>query len=240
MKEIDLLPEWYKSGKRRRSSYHTQYIVLAGVFTAMVAWNFSATHSVSKATAQLARAESSRAEAEHDAQQFAGLKSKVTQLQKKASQLDQLKSKINIANVLAEISFLIDEKVVLSKAEFVAENFLGEQKNRTSGGSIVRAVRTNAELSTPGRGFGHVRFKVVISGVASDAADVADLICRLEDSPYFCEVIPLFSRNRKITGATTIGPKNHQVSEFEIECYLANYRQGHCVAKDVQNTNRQR
>ena len=224
MKEIDLLPEWYKRGKRRRSGYRTQYIVLGGIFAVIMACNFSATHSVSRAAANIAQAESSKTQADSDSQQFAMLKSKITQLRQKASQLDKLESKINVSNVLAEISFLIAEKIVLSKAEFIAEPLTDKQKKRTNGASIVRSAGGRAGLSTSGRGFGRVRFKVVINGVASDASDVADLICRLEDSAYFCEVIPSFSRNRKMTAATTLGPRNHQVSEFEIECYLANYR----------------
>jgi len=63
----------------------------------------------------------------------------------------------------------------------------------------------------------------VISGVASDASYVADLVCKLEDSPYFCQVIPSFSRNREIKVETGVAEENLRISEFEIRCYLANY-----------------
>ena len=83
-----------------------------------------------------------------------------------------------------------------------------------------------------------MRFRVVIGGVAADASDVAALICMLEDSPYFCKVVPSFSRtivinvagnpsfNSESTNETVQkNEKNKQikVSEFEISTYLANY-----------------
>jgi len=49
------------------------------------------------------------------------------------------------------------------------------------------------------------------------------LICKLEDSPYFCQVIPSFSKNKKIKAEGSASGKELQVSEFKISCYLANY-----------------
>jgi hypothetical protein len=64
----------------------------------------------------------------------------------------------------------------------------------------------------------------------------------LEDSPYFCQVVPSFSRAAEINAASNASSNlrrkspnarggisetggNLQVSEFEISCYLANYRE---------------
>jgi len=57
MKEIDFLPTWYRSSRRRQISYRTQYAGLVGIFVVMMVWNFIATHLLSKATAKLAQAE---------------------------------------------------------------------------------------------------------------------------------------------------------------------------------------
>jgi hypothetical protein len=54
MREIDFLPKWYTSGRRRQISYRTQCVALGGVFVVMMVWNFVAAHSISKATAKLA------------------------------------------------------------------------------------------------------------------------------------------------------------------------------------------
>ena len=59
----------------------------------------------------------------------------------------------------------------------------------------------------------NVRFRVVIKGVAENAADVTAFIKRLEQSDYLCQIIPVTLQNIKGTFA----------AEFEINCYVANF-----------------
>jgi hypothetical protein len=233
MKEIDFLPEWYKSGLRRQVSYRTQCIALGGVFVVMVVWNFIGAHSISKARAQFAQMSTKQAEAEGLSVKLAELKSELKGLQKKVESIEEIDSKIDVASVLAEMSFLIDERIVLNKVVFDAERRSGPSPRA---GTVVRVVRTklNEKRNLP---LGDVRFRVVIVGVAADASGVASLICKLEDSPYFCDVVPSFSRTAEINVTSNpslrSGTKNVnsgresggkiQVSEFEISCYLANY-----------------
>jgi len=228
MKEIDFLPEWYKSGQRRQVSYRAQYIALGGVFVVMVVWNFIATHSISKVRAQFAQMSIKQAEAEGLSVKLAELKSELRGLQEKAESIEEIDSKIDVAGM----SFLIDEKIVLSKVAFIAEKF----EDKRQAGTVVRAVRTklSEKQNLP---LGDVRFRVVIIGVAADASDVASLICKLEDSPYFCQVVPSFSRTDEINVTSNPSLRSEtknvnsgresggktQVSKFEISCYLANY-----------------
>ncbi|MHC4158268.1 MAG: hypothetical protein ACYSSO_04225 [Planctomycetota bacterium] len=234
MKEIDLIPNWYKSGRRRQISYRTQYAVLGGVFSVMVVWNFVTGYSISRAARELAQAESQIINAESSSKEFARVESEVAQLKEKANILEEIDSKIDVASVLAEISFLIDKNVVLSNVELKVDSFT-KNKGWQNSGSAVRVAGGNfggKEAAV----LGDVRFKIVISGVASDASDVAALICSLEDSPYFCQVIPLFSRNQKIKTGPLHIRENFEVSEFEISCELANYRQGELYfARETQN-----
>ena len=245
MKEIDFLPEWYKSGKRREISYRTQYIALGGVFVVMVVWNLITTQSISNARAQNAQMETRQTQAEGLSIKLDELKSELRGLQEKAESIEEIDSKIDVAGVLAEMSFLIDEKIVLGKVEFIAEKFENKRQDKLSprAGNVVKAVRAtmNGKQELP---LGDVRFRVVIGGVAADASDVAALICSLEDSPYFYQVVPSFSRTAVITAAgnpsfhSKIKNKNLngnvqknkqnnqiQISEFEISSYLANYRE---------------
>ena len=234
MKEIDFLPTWYRSGRRRQISYRTQYAGLVGIFVVMLVWNFIALHSLSRASAKLAEAESKSASAESAAEEFARIKSEVAHLQEKAKSIEEIDSKIDVANVLAEISFLVDKKIVLSKVEFIAKKFEGKQAGKANSGSTVRVAGGNFS-SREAPPLGEVRFEVVINGIALDASEVAALICRLEDSPYFCQVIPSFSRNKELKTGTEDGGKNLQASEFEIICDLANYRQeGPYFVKEAQ------
>jgi len=248
MKEIDFLPEWYKSGRRRQVSYRTQYITIGGVFVVMVVWSFITTHSISQAKAQYAQMATNQAQAEKVSAELAELENEMRVLRRNAGSIEEIDSRIDVASVLAEMSFLIDEKIVLRKVEFIAEKFLDEEDVKSSPAAVVRAVQANLsnKKELP---LGNVRFKVVIAGVAEDASDVATLMCKLEDSPYFRQVVLAFSRGDAeigVEGASSsfavtdvaggaVKSKDRvresgvrgkiQVNEFEINCYLANYRE---------------
>ncbi|MEA3224936.1 MAG: hypothetical protein U9Q07_03225, partial [Planctomycetota bacterium] len=222
-------------------SYHTQYIALGGVFLVMAVWSFVTTNSISKARAEFADMSATHAQAERVSDRVVELENELRSLQKKFNSTEEIDSKIDIASVLAEMSFLIEEEIVLSKVEFAAEKFTDEQEDKTSAsaGAVIRAVRVKSgdKQQLP---LGNVRFKVTLAGVAANAGDVAVLICKLEDSPYFCQIVPSFTRsaevqvdnarpdNVKTTSETRGGIPDVgagiQVSEFEINCYLANYR----------------
>ncbi len=223
MKEIDFLPEWYKSGRKREVGYRTQIIGLGGVLVIMIVWNVVTAHSISKARAIVERNISMQAEAESVSLEFAKIKSEIAEWQKKLKSMEEMDSKIDVPGVLAEMSFLIDDNIVLSQVEFDAERFEDKQQSKASR-RTANVIRV-AGGSLLGKGklpLGDVRFKILIRGVAKDASDIAELICRLEESPYFCLVYPSFSRSRKMK----VGPeKNLPVSEFEISCYLANYQE---------------
>jgi Tfp pilus assembly protein PilN len=250
MKEIDFLPEWYKSGRRRQVSYRTQYIALAGIFVVMMVWSFTTTRSISKARAQVARMAENQAQAKRVSAELAGIEDEIRTLKQNEISIEQIDSRIDVASVLAEISYLIDERIVLKKVDFTAEKLLsGRVDGKTSSaGTVVRAVQTNSN-NTKGMPLGNVRFKVVLAGIAADASDVAVLMCKLEDSPYFRQVVLSFSKgdakitieNASLTDKETnndqgqverknkvkvaAGRSEIQVNEFEINCYLANYCQ---------------
>jgi Tfp pilus assembly protein PilN len=250
MKEIDFLPEWYKSGRRRQVSYRTQYIALVGVFAVMTVWSFISKHSISKARAQYTQMATEQAQAQKVSAKMAEYENEMRILRKNAESIEKIDSRIDVASVLAEMSYLIHEKIVLKKVEFIAEKFEDKQEaiSAPSAGAVVRVVRANLneKKNLP---LGNVRFKVIIAGVAADASDVAILMCKLEDSPYFRQVVLSFSRGdteiaiqsessfRTETDAVdgTVKSKNRvseagdrsriPVNEFEINCYLANYRE---------------
>ncbi len=247
MKEIDFLPEWYRNGRRRQVSYRAQCIALGGVFVVMVVWSLAATHSLSQAQAELVRMDAARQQAEGPSVESAGLESELKQLHGRVKSVQEIDSRIDVASILAELSFLIDERIVLNKVDLVAEKFAQERKDEPAQttGNVVRVVGTplDDKKALP---LGNVRFRVVIAGVAADAGDVGALMCKLEDSPYFWQVVLAYSRDTGITShsagpavtATEARDKTAETkdnvrqadvavraSEFEIHCYLANYQQ---------------
>lgn len=243
MKDIDFLPEWYKNGIRREVSYRTQYMALGGIFLVMAVWSLTASRSISQARAEFADMAAMHTQAESVSGDLAVLEDQFRSLQRRLESMEEIDSRINVADVLAEMSFLIDDEIVLSKVELVSEKFPGKQEDKpsTRSGSVVRAirVRNRQEQQLP---LGNVRFKVVIAGVAANTGDVADLIRKLEESPYFFQVVPSFSRSVELEIETapsskaadvvkrtsetrgSVAADSLQASEFEIACYLANYR----------------
>lgn len=71
----------------------------------MIVWNFIATNSISKATAGLCQMKARQSQAEGSSQEFARVKNEAAQLQQKASRLNDIGTKVEIADVLAEMSF---------------------------------------------------------------------------------------------------------------------------------------
>jgi hypothetical protein len=224
MKEIDFLPIWYKNSRRKQIGYRTQYAGIGGIFLAMVIWSFIAMRSLSETGEELAKAELKSTVAEKAAHELAAIRDEAVRLQGKARIIKEIDSKIDVASVLGEISYLVDGRIALSKVEFVAEKFGDGDEGRQNGDTTVMTVagKFGGEEALP---LGDIRFKVLINGIASDASDVAALICKLEDSPYFCKVIPLFVCSKEMKTSTNEWGEEFQVSEFEIRCNLANYRQ---------------
>jgi len=242
MKDIDFLPEWYKSGRRRQISYRTQCYVLGGMFVVMIVWNFVTSYSTSKANAQVLEMTTRQKQAEKVSAKLIELKKEMNLYHKREGLVEKIDPKINIASVLAELSYLVDERIVLSNIELISEKFTEEEPSLQAN-VVVRAVQSkfNTKLDLP---LGNVRFKVLLAGVAGDAGDVAGLICKLENSPYFSQVVLSFSKNmdmkresfdypdeqKRPAPASITGPKGDsgsegkiQVSKFQISCYLANY-----------------
>jgi hypothetical protein len=237
MKEIDFLPAWYKSKRRQQITYHTQYVALTGMFVLMMVSNFVTGRSVSRAQAQFGSVQSMEASAKDVSAEYGRISGQIAALKKKTDVLKQIDSRINVGDVLAELSFLMNKKTVLTKVELIAEKFQNQQSSDVMGGFSVRPAGTDAS-GKEGLLLGDVRFKVVLGGVAAGASGVGEFISRLEDSPYFCRVYPSFTRNKLIKfGSSTSGAIQNSeritrgeeeglgVSEFEISCYLENFKE---------------
>jgi len=238
MKEIDFLPEWYKEGRRQRLHVCRQYVVLAIAFIAMISYNVTSTHRISRASAELTRLEQRRAEAESAFHEFNAVTGDLNKVREKADLIERVDSKINVAAVLAEMSHILGETVVLSRVEFVAEPFSDDEKGAGTGGTGVRRAGTSGVSRETL--VGSVCFRIVLSGVAVSPADVAALVRRLDDSSYFHRVYASFWRNGKVqvsgrsvpaspkpqTTAVSAGqPESLEVTEFEVVCYLANHKE---------------
>lgn len=213
MKEFDFLPEWYRQKNRQKTHYREQYTAIISLVVIMLTWSFFSFSNVTRVEAQCEALENAQMAHAQNSKEFDSIEKELGRLRSKAEVLKSVDSKVNISNVFAEMSFLLDGPVVLNKIEIKKERCvidLGNAKRaptvRVAAGSANKSKSTKKEF---------YRFRLTITGVAADATEVAQLLRKLEQSPYFCQVVPNFSRNRII--------QKHQVSEFEIYCYIASY-----------------
>jgi hypothetical protein len=216
MKEIDFLPEWYKTGRQRHISYRTQYVAIFGILILMIFWSALTGHSIRSARAQLSQMKRMQMTNLSPLLEYNKLKGRLQRLSDEAEILDVVDSRIIVSNVLAELAFLIDERIVLSEMDIGAEAFeSGAQVGNISGSAVAAVKEAFDKQRLPLEG--DVRFRILMTGIAVNAADVARLIRTLEDSPYVRDVKPMFCRNKRL--------KDYQATEFQVSCYIANYRE---------------
>ena len=212
MKEIDFLPEWYKSDTRRLSNYHTLSVTVLCLSLLIVVSSFITGRTVTTARAQLNKMQTDCAARSQASKEYAELSSRLTTLTTQTDILEKLDSKIAVSSLLGELSFLIDETIVLRTLRIQADLFAGAKDTSLGSARRIRAAGPSHAQHLLLQG--NVRFKIVISGFAADAANVARLVCGLEESPYFCRVVPGVSRNRTVN--------KYRLSEFEITYHIDN------------------
>ena len=236
MKELDFLPQWYKDRKRRSSLVRKQYIALVAVFLLMMAFNLTATHRAGRVAAEVSQYDDQQMQAEAVVHEFNRVTKELNEMKAKADLVRRIDNHIDVGAVLAEISHLVDESVVLNKVELVAEPLAPSQDTGRTKGAPVRAM-SQAEDVQQTVALGNTKLRVTLAGVAIQPSYVADLVCRLDESAYFQQVRPSFYNKAKIrAGASrrTSHPAEKagvdaaemlDVTTFEITCYLANYRE---------------
>lgn len=209
MKEIDFLPSWYKKNRRQISGYKWQYGVIIGCFAFMVCWSFISGKVVSSSSAidqHQGKAES------NTLLEYEKYKVELEKLNKQKNTIDKCLTKMSVANIIAELSHIVGDNVVLSRVEINAKEFESKNKNYRSS-SVIRSSNRDDKTEYEN----NVIYTIILKGVSTDNNSAAQLICDLEDSSYFSKVILGYSKN--------IQQKNKQMSEFEISCYLANFKE---------------
>jgi len=237
VKEIDFLPEWHKEGRRRRLHMRRQYAALIVLFLALVTYNAIATHKIARANADLANLEDRRFWAEGLVHEYETVTEQLEVRQAKVASIEQVDTRIDMAAVLAEISYIIGDRVLLSRLEFTPESLADQEKTPDRDRAVVRSA-SPSRAPQKAASLGKVRFRVALAGIAVDSAEVGALVRRFDDSPYFQLVHPLY-RDNTIQIGTTESPASRasesetrradtrliSVTEFEITCYLANYEE---------------
>ena len=209
MCEIDFIPESYRIKRSKRRYYRRQYFVIVGIVTVMIAWSFIAGVNVSRVKAQVQDSLEFADMGSNVSAEYSNMEKQYKSLLAEESKIERVSNKVVFSDVIAELSYLVSGNIVLKSFNINTQEYLGGAKH---GGVRALSKEKKDDNVYPPQQF---RYKVKIGGLAKDSSDVAQMIKRLEDSPYFDRVVPGFSRNRKTESGL--------VSEFELSCYIANY-----------------
>lgn len=212
MKDIDFIPDWYRTGRQRKVSYRRQYTMILCLFGILALWSFVTGLSVSRSRAEVARREQTSHTDESISTRFEGLKKELAILMDKKRVLGQVDPKADFAAALAELSCVAGERIILRSLDVQSERYLRDQKEDKSSMIILGQDNPESKSILPGA---DLRYRFKLTGIAADASDVAALISALEKSSYFCQIVPGFSK--------TVQVRDYPVTEFEVSCYLANY-----------------
>lgn len=211
---INFLPDWHRDNRRRHMRYHGQYAAIVVLLMLLGAWSLLTSGNLSRARAALKNLANADTQQSSMASEIQTLQQQLSTLNTQAELLSRIDSKIVVSQMLAELSFLVDGRIVLSRIDIKEEPFSAAAGGLDSGSAVRLASSSNdtktLDIDKP------VIFSVEITGIAADAAEVAQLIRKLEASDYFSQVVPGYSRNVIVNG--------RHGSEFQIDCYLANYR----------------
>lgn len=222
IQQIEFLPVWYKQSSQRNRSYLTQYILLAVMFCMILMLDSLYMGFISNAKGGIAENKDNARMAEACTRKYEKLKQDIADLEKYTDTLDRIDSRVNIPNVLGELSFLAGKNIVFSELALSAEGFPSLKNQESEGTTTLRAARNTGGGDT--KLSGPVRFKISLDGIAPDAEETAAFVSRLEDSPYFRDVSLLFSRNSILNVSQSRDDENKRmISTFRVDCYLANY-----------------
>ena len=215
MREIDFIPEWYKADQVRKRRYARQYTIIAVVFAIMMVWSFVVGGYVKSVNAEVQDIRTAFDKGSDKVQQTQQLQGEIAAMKQKTTILDKITSRTPITAVLGELSYWVQENIILNKLSLTYEP-IGELKKEPSVSAAVvqfkdaKRQQDNVIPEIPSR------LKVTLGGIAARPADAAALIACLEEADYFQEVALVFSRPKRVM--------DKDVTEFEIRCYVADYR----------------
>lgn len=212
MKDIDFLPSSYTNSRNMSRTWKRQYSFVVVLVIIVASWLFVTGVNVRRAKAQTEQLSVNNYSLSKASQQYSSLSNSLNRLNKQAQLLSKISSRISFCDLMAEISYVAGDDIVLSSLDVEAEKF-GEKKTNSSTVRVVSSKKKKEKVITDEP----FRYRVVFHGLARDAAGVAEFIRGLEQSDYFMQVVPGYSRNKTVD--------EFRFSEFELTCIIANYEE---------------
>lgn len=212
MKEIDFIPEWYKASQKRRKRYHRQYVLLGTLFAMMMGWSFIEGRHVQTVKADVGDVQRVIDNNRTLVDDGAAIEAELAFLKQQTEILQMAASRTAVSTVIAELSALMGDNIILSRLSLKDEAI---EESKVSAASAVK-VQMGAAGNKKDEVLKQTRLCVTLTGIAATPADAARLISQLEQSAYFHQETLVYSKPKTV--------KMHDVTEFEIRCYVADYQ----------------
>jgi hypothetical protein len=216
MKEIDFIPEWYKADRKRKRRYVRQSTLMAVMIVIMMGWGFVLDGYLARVSAQVQAIEAAVTKGQIRIEQTMDLQNEIELMKQKTALLDKVTPRTKMAAILAEVSYLTQDKIVLSRLALENEPIEQARKKQPQDVSAVVQIGSRQETrEDPVVPECPSRVVVSLTGIAAKPSDAAMLIARLEESRYFDGVALVFSKPKSF--------KDKDVTEFKIRCHVADY-----------------
>lgn len=194
MRELEFLPAWYPTLRRRRRIVLLQIWLTGAVVAALALWMLLAQRNVNAAQATLTSLNGQLRQTDRDLQRLAELQSLQRQMSQQAQVLALLGPHVPMARLIDVLQGIMPKEMALMDLSM-------ETQTQTKPVSSLAAAG-GAEPVTLRRM--HVR----LHGVAPSDVDLGDFLARLASIPYLSDVAMSYSRDRTDSG--------HVMREFEV------------------------
>lgn len=212
--ELDFIPSWYHENRRRRNWYLRRYLAIALITGFWIVGNLFSGSIISKAYADLEGLRSTYEKGLQTILQVRRLQEEISILSRQSRLVSQLRPRTALTPVLVEISRCVGERAVLKEltlSQVPLESVVGSSPKAGKGIQVRLSPNKKSDWLKDSDTVTRIR----LVGFALDGTETAALISRLEESDYFTQVIPVYSKNETRFGATVAG--------FEIQCVLADF-----------------
>lgn len=216
MREIDFIPEWYKTDRMRKRQNVRHSTLIAILFSVMMLWSFIAGSHVRHVTAAVEEIQEAYQKSTARVDQTQVLNDEIAALKQKATLLDRITPRTKATSILGELSYLIQKNIILSELSLSYEPIENSGPSQSAASAAVVKVARKQNGANQVVSDVPSRLKVVLTGIASQPAAAASLIARLEETQYFQQVTLVYSKPKQV--------RQQNVTEFEISCIVADYR----------------
>ncbi len=209
MREIDFLPERIRLLRARRLNLICKAYLATLFIAGLVATGYVLDARVDKAKQELGEFNSCLTEVQRLVDKRSSLEVELVGLYIKENISRDLGSRIDVTDLLAELETVLPKAMTLKAVKLEAVKIQVKAKRP---GGINMARRPSVTMGSVPKEHTFSRFRLLITGLAPDAIEVANFIGQLSASPLFEDVTMGYSSDAIFRGRSA--------REFQAMCYV--------------------